>query len=147
VSDLTSFKHARDFHLPALFQELDGFADVSLNIVFSDTRTNLYTLYILLLALLIAALLPFQILMLTVVNNSADWGLGGWADHHKIQTFILRHRKSHPALQNSKLRTVGSDHADVPVLQNASINFWPRFGAWWSSKACYVWLPLLLSYN
>jgi hypothetical protein len=85
--------------------------------------------------------------MLAKIDNSADGGLSSGADHHEIESLIFRHCESHPALQNSELRSIGSDHSDISIFQHTSINFGARFWAWRSSKACYVFSPLFLSYN
>jgi len=55
-----------------------------------DSRTDLYTLNFLLLALLIFAELPFEVLMLPIVDNLDHRRLSGWRNHHQVEPFISR---------------------------------------------------------
>jgi len=101
VRDLARFEHARHLDFAAFFQESDCLGNVGLQIVLGNTRTDLYTLNFLLFALFIFALLALQVLVLSVVDDSTDRGLGCGTDHDEIKALFFGEGESLTALHDS----------------------------------------------
>jgi len=72
VRHFARLEHAGHLDLVALFEESDRLLDLERKIVFSDPRTDLYTFYFELFALLVLAALTFQVLVPSVVDDSTN---------------------------------------------------------------------------
>ncbi len=124
-----------------LIQKASCVLDEKGEVVLRNSRTDLYTLYFLLLALLILALLPFQILVPTVVDDLDDRRLRGGGNHDEVQTLISCLVQRLSTLHDAELLPFGANHAYVSILQDTAVNFGAGFGAGRSSKSCYVVSP------
>lgn len=113
VRDLARLEHAGDLDLVALAEELPRLDDAGLQVVLRNSRTDLYTLNFLLLALLVLALLPFQVLMLAIVDDLAHRRLGRRRNHDEVKPLLAGDAQSLPALENAQLGAIGVDDAYV----------------------------------
>lgn len=141
MRNFARLEHAGHFDLVAFLQKLQSLPDSDVQVVLSNARTDLYTLYFLLLALLVLSLLPFEVFQLAVVGNANHRGLGAGVDHDEVQPFIARLIKSLSALHDADLLVICADDADVSVLEQSLVDFGPGLGAWWSSESAYVCSP------
>ena len=98
MGDLTSLKLAGDLHLVSVFDEPDRVLHKEAKIVFSNTRTDFYTLYFGLLALLILTKLAFRVLVTAVVDNFANGRVGGRRHDDEVEALFPRLSKSCAAL-------------------------------------------------
>lgn len=144
VSNLTSLEHTGDLNLMTLIKELYSLVHLSRKIVFRNSRTDLYTLYVKLFAFLVLAQLAFEVLVLPVVDDLADGGSGGVGNHNEVEPIVFGHRQRLPTLHDSKLLALWADHSDVSILQHATVDFWAWLLSWGSSKSCYVLSPVEL---
>jgi hypothetical protein len=147
VRDLASLEDARDFDLVALFQEASSLSHTRQQVMLGDTRTDLYTLNFLLLALLVLTQLPFEVFVLTVVDNLAHGGLGGRRDHHQIEPLLSGGTQGLTALHDAQLSTIGIDDSNISEAQNALVYGRARIWAGVSSKSCYLLSPQLRTRN
>ena len=145
VRDFSRFKHTGDFHLMSFFQKSLALLNLEREVVLSDSRTDLYTLYFRLFALFILALLAFQILVLAVIDDSGNGWNGGSGDEDEVEPFIFRDLQRLSALHDSQLFAFGADHSDVAELQDPLVNIGARFRARRAPKSCYVQSPRMSS--
>lgn len=87
-------------------QELERLLNRDLYIMVGDARTDLYTLYVLLLALLVLILLFRHVLMLAKIDNAAHWRLGVGSNHNQVKSFFLCLGEGGPTLHNAKLGAI-----------------------------------------
>ena len=114
--------------------------------MFSNSRTDLYTLYLLLFALLIFPLLAFQVFVLSVVDNLAYGWLGSRRNKHEVEPLVSSHLESLAALHDSKLLTFRANDSNVAILQNSLIDLRTGLGARRPSKSCYVVSPRMFAF-
>jgi hypothetical protein len=101
VRDFTSLEHAGHFDLVPLFHELLGFLDLKRKIVFSDPRTDLYTLYLGLLALLILPLLALQVFILAIIDDLGNRRIGRRGDENEVEAFVFGNLQRLAALKDA----------------------------------------------
>src|SRR5271165_2697569 len=101
MCDLSSLEHASYSNLAPILQKLLSLPNVGLQVVLRNTRTDLYTLYFLLFALFVFALLALHILVSAVVDDSANGGLSTWTDHDKVESLFFCLGESLTALHDS----------------------------------------------
>ncbi len=142
VRDFTRLKHASNLDLIALVQEVPGAVDIGLQVVIRNTRTNLYTLYLLLRFLFVLAELAFEVFVPTEVNDFAHRRVGIGGDHYQVQALFAGERQSRTALNYAKLGAISIDDSNLAKTKDAFVYGGARIGAFVvSSKSCYLCVP------
>lgn len=144
VRNLASLEHADHADLVALFQELDGVPNEVLEVVLRNSRANLYTLNFLLFFLRLLILLLRQVLIAPKINDLADRRLGGGGDHDKVESLFSGDVESLAALQNSELRSVGSNDPHISKSEHTLVDGGPWIRARVSSISSYLWSPRIV---
>ena len=138
VSDLTGPEHTRHFNFVALSNELPCFSDTSLDVVFRNTRTNLYTLYFLLGLLFVISQFRFQVFMLAVVDDSTYRWVSIWGNHHKVKALFSGQCERGSTLHDAKLLVISINHTNFAEPEHTLVDGRTRIGSIVSSKSLDV---------
>lgn len=101
VGHLTCLEHARHLNLVSFFEKPRGVSNQEPDIVLCNERTDLYTLYVLLLFLSVTILLFGLVLVTAVIDDLADRRLGSRRHHHEVQSLLSSDGESLAALEDS----------------------------------------------
>lgn len=144
VRDLSCPKLDEESNLVALIQELSRVLQEDLQVMPSGARTHLYTLNVLrftLVLVLFVSLFGF-VLVLTVVDDAANWRLGVRGNENEVEAHILGHLKRFAGGYDAYLLPFGSYEPDVRMAQTALVDHGPWFGPDVStSKPSYLASP------
>lgn len=122
VRDFSRPELAGHLDLVAVFQELASFLRLEAEIMRRNSRTDLYTLYVLLFFLRLPLPVLHFVLIFAVIDDPANRRLSGGRNHHQVKTFLLGDVESLTGLQDSKLLSVGIDHPYITKAQAALID-------------------------
>lgn len=137
VRDLASAELADESDLVAVFQEPPSLLHVERDVVLSNSRTDLYTLYVLRFALPFFLALALFVLEVAVIDDLADRGLRMGGDQNQVEALFAGHIQSLSGLHDAQLRPIGADHSNVAEAQNALVGQGAGVPRRFSSKAGY----------
>ncbi len=101
------------FDLVPFLQEVNRFLQVERDIVFLNPRTDLYTLYFLLFALVLLLLLLGRVLIPAVIDDFSNRRGRRRRDKYKIESLFFGHRERLTALDNANLFAFCADDAQI----------------------------------
>lgn len=93
VGNFPGSKLACHAYLVPFSEELPRIFEQGLHVIFRNTRTHLYTLYILSFALSFLLALLGLVFMLAVVNDFGDWWVRSCGDHDEVEPLLFGHGK------------------------------------------------------
>lgn len=138
VGHLASLELARDLDLVPFLEKTTRVLQEMRNIVFRDSRTDLYTLNFLLFALVFLLFSVLVVLEFAVIDDPADRRIGSGGDQNQVETLLLGHAERLPGTHDANLFAVGRDEANFAEPQDSLIDH--RRGAR-PSLAPEMWPP------
>ncbi len=137
VRNFSRLELTGDTHLVSVLQESDGVPGHVRKVVIRDSRADLYTLYVLLLALMLT-LAPLQLVLIAaVVDDPANRGIGGLGYKDEVQAMVFCHGESFSRGGNSDLLALRVNQPDFAESKETLVDHWPGSRAAFASK----WRP------
>lgn len=119
---LASLELASDLDLVPFLEEPPRVLQQMRNIMFRDSRADLYTLYVLRFALVL--LLPPVLLVfeLAVIDDPANGRVRRCGNENEVEGLFLGHRKGFAGIDDSDLAAVGCDQAHLAESEHPLVD-------------------------